>query len=472
MGRNMSGSTQRVVLVVDDEPALREVLSMRLGSWGFDVCVAGDGEEALRVLQERRPSIVISDVVLPDTTGLELLEGLRGTISPPPEVVMMTAYGSIDVAVEAMKIGARDFLTKPLDYAKLRSILEEVADPSAPPPREETAKALDRAAARDGRPEVWTARSRSMRTLLELVEKLASSEASALITGESGAGKEVVARAIHRVSSRREGPFVAVNAAALPEGLIESELFGHERGAFTGAAGVRKGCFELADGGTLFLDEIAEMPVSLQPKLLRVLEEGSLRRLGGAREIPFNVRVLAATNRDPHEAVKDGRLREDLLFRLNVFHLRVPPLRDRLEDLPVLAGHFIRQANSRHGLDVRGLGDEARDLLLAYRWPGNVRELKNVMERACILAGSGWVGEVHLPPGLRAMDEEDGMDEEAVSGERVVIPVGITAAEAEKKLILATLERTGNNKAEAARLLSVSVKTVRNKLKAYGLDGA
>jgi DNA-binding NtrC family response regulator len=467
----MTSPADRLVLVVDDEAAVREVLAMRLGAWGYDVCTAADGEEALRLAGSRHPRIVLSDVVLPDTSGVDLLAGYRASSSPPPAVVMMTAYGSIDVAVEAMKNGARDFLTKPLDYGKLRSVLDRVEGDEPPeevtrivPGSETPSGSRDRSmtAAAEG----LSSRSPRMRELLELVEKLASSDASALITGESGAGKEVFARTIHRLSRRRTGPFVAVNTAALPEGLVESELFGHERGAFTGAAGVRRGCFELAHGGTLFLDEISEMPISLQPKLLRVLEEGTLRRLGGAREIPFDVRVLAATNRAPEDAVQEGRLREDLFYRLNVFHLSIPPLRARSEDVELLTESFVEQANARHGLAVEGVEPEALAILERYGWPGNVRELRNVTERACILAGKGAIAPEHLPPHL----EEGGSRPMEISSERVVLPVGITAADAEKQLILATLERTGQNKAEAARLLGLNVKTIRNKLKQYGLD--
>lgn len=468
----MTAVQDRLVLVVDDEAAVREVLAMRLGAWGYEVCTAEDGEEAVRLATARRPRIVLSDVVLPDISGVDLLPGLRASASPPPAVVMMTAHGNIDVAVQAMQRGARDFLTKPLDYGKLRSVLDRVEgdEPQEGPTRVERSEgavgtpgntpALTAAAAG------LTSRNPGMRELLALVERLASSDASALITGESGAGKEVFARTIHRMSRRRSGPFVAVNAAALPEGLVESELFGHERGAFTGAAGVRRGCFELADAGTLFLDEIAEMPISLQPKLLRVLEEGTLRRLGGGREIPFDVRVLAATNRDPEEAVRDGRLREDLFYRMNVFHLRIPPLRSRPEDIPLLAGSFITQSNARHGLAVEGLDEETEAALAGYTWPGNVRELRNVIERAGILAGSGTIRPEHLPRHLL----DGGVRPMEISGDRVVLPVGITAADAEKQLIMATLERTGNNKAEAARVLNLNVKTIRNKLKQYGID--
>ncbi len=444
------------VLVVDDEPAVREVLTVRIGGWGYDVCAASGVEEAERLLAERSPDVVISDVVLGESTGLDLLRRLKAGDAQRP-VILITAHGSIDVAVEAMKGGAQDFLTKPLDYTKLHALLESAA-----------VELRQRAWTRDlvARLEVaglgpLVGESRPMRELFRLVEILASSDASAIITGESGTGKEVVARTIHELSARRDQPFVGVNAAAIPEGLIESELFGHEKGAFTGAVQSRPGCFELADGGTLFLDEIAEMPLALQPKLLRILETRRTRRLGGSREIDFDVRVLAATNRSPTSAVRNGQLREDLYYRLNVFEVVVPPLRDRLVDVPLLAQHFVREFSRKHGMEVEGLRDSTRELLSTYAWPGNVRELRNVVERAVILARKGWVEPIHLPPYIR--ERTAGLDPV------VVLPVGsTTAADAERALILKTLEHVGHNKAEAARRLGLDVKTIRNKLRAYG----
>ena len=316
-------TTPLKVLVVDDEAAMREVLEMRLGEWGFDVVLAGDGASAAERVEAEEPDLVISDVVLPDLTGLDLLRTLKAGDAGRP-VLLVTAYGSVDAAVEAMKEGALDFLTKPLDYAKLRTVLEDVRSELAQ--RGEAARLAGRLGAGDAGLGELVGASRPMRQLYELVGVLAESEAAAILTGESGTGKEVVARTLHRLSPRREGPFVAVNSAALPDGLTESELFGHERGAFTGAVAARPGCFEQAHGGTLFLDEIAEMPISLQPKLLRLLEEGTVKRLGGTREIAFDVRVIAATNREPEAAVDAGLLRQDLYFRLNVFHVELPPV--------------------------------------------------------------------------------------------------------------------------------------------------
>jgi transcriptional regulator with PAS, ATPase and Fis domain len=303
-----------------------------------------------------------------------------------------------------------------------------------------------------------------MRDLRRTVELLASSNASAIITGESGTGKEVVARAIHALSARRAKPFVAVNAAAIPEGLIESEVFGHEQGAFTGATRARPGCFEMAEGGTLFLDEIAEMPIALQPKLLRVLEDGRARRLGGSRDVRFDVRVLAATNRSAVQAIRDGRLREDLFYRLSVFELIVPPLRDRVEDIALLAQYFVRELSRKHQMRIDGIGDTARELLAAHAWPGNVRELRNVIERAVIVGRAGWIERRHLPPYLQAI--HPGVQS------TLTLPAGTTLAEAERRLILQTLERVGDNKAAAARQLGLDVKTIRNKLRGYGRDGS
>jgi DNA-binding NtrC family response regulator len=445
------------VLVIDDEPAVREVLSLRIEGWGHEVRAAADAVEAERELVAREPDVIISDVVLPGLSGLELLARLKSTDLSLP-VILITAHGSIDAAVEAMKLGAQDFLTKPLDYGKLRSLLEMSATELR---HRGEVRALESRLEEGGGLGGLVGESRPMRELFQMVDMLASSDASALLTGESGTGKEVVAHTIHQLSGRRAGPFVAVNAAAIPEGLIESELFGHEKGAFTGAVQARPGCFEQADGGTLFLDEIGEMPLSLQPKLLRILEDGRTRRLGGSRDIAFDVRVIAATNRSPAAAIRAGQLREDLYYRLNVFEIVVPALRERPGDVALLAQHFVRLFTEKHQMPVTGLRDRTRALLEAYPWPGNVRELRNVIERAVIVARAGWVEPAHLPPYLQGNPE--GGDP------TITLPVGISAAEAEKVLILKTLDYVGQNKAEAARRLGLDVKTIRNKLRAYGL---
>ena len=446
------------VLVIDDEPALREVLSLRLADWGYDVRAVEDAALGEREIERNRPDLVLCDLVLPGVSGMELLKRVKRR-DPQLPIVMMTAHGNVDGAVEAMKLGAADFLTKPLDTMALFALLEATASDVR---KQRVGLARGEDDADVGETNGLIGQSKAMRQVHRTIESLASSDASAILTGESGTGKEVAARAIHAASSRRDKPFIAINTAAIPEGLVESEVFGHEQGAFTGATRARPGVFEMADGGTLFLDEIAEMPIALQPKLLRVLEEGHARRLGGTKDIKFDVRVLAATNRSPAQAIRDGRLREDLYYRLTVFELLLPPLRERVEDIAVLAQHFVREFARKHKLDVDGIGDAAREQLERHAWPGNVRELRNVIERATIVARSGWIEPRHLPPYLQVIERG--------TSPTVTVPAGTTLAEAERLLILQTLERVGNNKAEAARQLGLDVKTIRNKLKSYGRD--
>jgi DNA-binding NtrC family response regulator len=446
------------VLVVDDEPAMREVLTVRLAAWGYRVLTAGTGTQARDVAERSHPEVVISDVVLPELRGLDLLDCLKAG-DPDRPVILITAHGSIDEAVEAMKRGAQDFLTKPLDYDKLEATLAAV--------RSQAEQRLRRTALESrldegvGLGELIGA-SAAIRGVLELLPLVAASEAAAIITGESGTGKELVARAIHTLGPRRDGPFVALNAAAIPETLMESELFGHEKGAFTGALASRPGCFEQAHHGTLFLDEITEMPAALQSKFLRVLEGGSLRRVGGRVEIRFDVRVVAATNHDIQEAVESGRLRHDLYYRLNVFTISLPPLRDRQGDVPLLAQHFVRQFNRKHNTNVLGVADDTMEVLENYTWPGNVRELRNVIERAVVLAREDWLEPSHLPLFLPKHSQRP------TSG--IIVPPRATAAEAERIVILETLKRVDNNKAEAARQLGLDVKTIRNKLRTWTKD--
>jgi DNA-binding NtrC family response regulator len=436
---------------------MRAVLEMRLKDWGYQALLAADGGEAERLAQKHHPDIILSDVVMPGLSGLELLRSFKKG-DPVRPVILMTAQGTIDMAVDAMKQGALDFITKPLDYEKLKSVLEAAQQDVTLRRQSQHLSTQMQKTSGFG---AFVGSSSKMREVYQLLETLANSDASALLTGESGTGKELAARAIHEHSTRSHGPFIAVNAAAIPETLMESEMFGHEKGSFTGATGTRPGCFELAHKGTLFLDEIAEMPAALQPKLLRVLEDGRVRRLGSAHEFTFDVRVLAATNRDPKDAVEKGLLREDLLYRLNVFQVVLPPLRDRREDLAGLIQHFLNELNSKHQTSVVAVRPDAMEKLQGYRWPGNVRELRNVLERAVILAKGEWIEVTHLPPYLRV--EEDGR------GVATTLPKGATVAETEKELILQTLQETGNNKAEAARRLGLDVKTIRNKLKSYGM---
>ncbi len=451
-------STHNRILVVDDEAAMREVLRARLERWGFEVATAEDGAEAHRLVEKRPPDMAISDVVLPDVSGLDLVKTLQSG-DPQRPVVLITAYGTVDTAVEAMKRGAIDFLTKPLDYDKLKATLRSAQERLA---GRSEAEDLLRTLSHEKGMGLLVGRSQPMLEVYEALRILGNSDAPAIVTGDSGTGKELAARAIHDGSARRSGPFVAVNTAAIAEGVMESELFGHVKGSFTGASADRPGFFELADGGTLFLDEISEMPAALQPKLLRVLEDSRVRRVGGRDETRVDVRVLAATNRDPEESLREKRLRPDLYYRLSVFTVRLPPLDDRLEDIPLLCTHFVGQFNEKHATSVEGVAQNVLESLQGYEWPGNVRELRNVMERAVILAREGWIEKLHLPPYLR------GVTEPQATGLR--LPEAVTVAEAERLLILHTLEQVKNNKTRAARLLGVDVKTIRNKLRAYGVS--
>ena len=445
--------------MVDDDAGIRGSLGVLLNSWGFEALQAGNAAEAMSIVEKQDPDIVISDVVMPETSGLELLRTLRAG-DPHRPVLLITAQGSVDIAVEAIKQGARDFLTKPLtDLPKLKALLD---DAERELEMRRKARRLTARVEEDGGLGDFVGVSKAIREVYQFIESVAQRDVSVMITGESGTGKEVVARTIHKMSRREGKPFIAINAAAIPESLIESELFGHERGAFTGAVATRQGVFEQANGGTLLIDEIAEMPMALQPKLLRVLADGKVRRLGGSFEFEFDVRVLAATNRDPFKAIEEGKLREDLYYRLNVVPIALPPLRARGEDVPLLVQHFVKEFNSKHQLNIEGTTDEAMTMLKGYSWPGNVRELRNVIERSVVLAKSDWIEEKDLPPYVR---------NPALRAEKLVFAVGeTTVADAERELILKTLERAGNNKAEAARQLGVDVKTIYNKLKSYGIE--
>jgi DNA-binding NtrC family response regulator len=450
---------KRKILIVDDDPGIRASLSVLLQSWGYEPLQAADAAEGARIAEKQEPDIVITDLVMPETSGLELLKKLK-TGDPHRPVLLITAQGSIDIAVEAMKQGARDFLTKPLtDLPKLKTLLDDAEKEL------EMRRKAKRLAARvdeEGGLGDFVGASKQIREVFQMIESVAQRDVSVMITGESGTGKEVVARTVHKMSRRESKPFLAINAAAIPESLIESELFGHERGAFTGAVATRQGVFEQANGGTLLIDEVAEMPMPLQPKLLRVLADGRVRRLGGTYEFEFDVRVLAATNRDPLKAIEDGKLREDLYYRLNVVQVMLPPLRSRADDIPLLVQHFINEFNSKHRLQLEGVTDDSMTMLRAYSWPGNVRELRNVIERSVVLAKGDWIEEKDLPPYVR---------DPTLRSEKLVFAVGeTTVADAERELILKTLEKAGNNKAEAARQLGVDVKTIYNKLKSYGIE--
>jgi DNA-binding NtrC family response regulator len=455
-------ATQEKVLIVEDEVHALTGLAELVSGWGYRTETARDGVEALERVQAWQPGIVVTDLKMPRMDGLELLERL-GELKQSQAVVVLTAQGSIELAVEAMKMGAYDFIQKPVDATRLRTILLNATR------QRETERELEvtRRKLRDtGVLGSLVGSSKKMQELFALIERVAPSNVSVLITGESGTGKEMVARTLHELSPRKAKPFVAVNCAAIPETLIESEIFGHEKGAFTGALERRAGCFELAEEGTLLLDEIGEMPVGTQAKLLRVLEERKLRRLGSKVEAPVDVRVLSATNQDPETAVANGQLRSDLYYRLNVFNIHMPPLREHKEDIPQIVNAMLMDMNRKHNRDVTAVDPEMMARLMAYDWPGNVRELRNTIERAVVLCGENAIEARHLPPGFGTKTVR-AQPETTVSSNAIQVEVGATVDEGERRLILKTLESTNNNKTRAAEILGISLKTLHNKLKDY-----
>ncbi len=452
MVESPKSAPERVLIVEDDAPTRRGLAEL-VRTWGFATEAAGDGEEALKLVTSFRPAIIVTDLFMPNMTGLQLLKALK---DEDVKVVLLTAQGSVETAVEAVKDGAEDYLTKPVDPQKLKRLLQRIAEMNAQKRENEALRRQLREKGTFGR---IVGNSPSMRRIYQVIEQASPTPASVLIIGESGTGKELIAQTIHQLSPRAHSPFVAINCAAIPETLLESEIFGHERGAFTGAIDRRAGCFELADSGTLFLDEIAEMQAVTQVKLLRVLQERKFRRLGGRVEQEVDVRVIAATNVNPFEAIREGKLRDDLYYRLNVFSIELPPLRDRKEDLPLLVQAFIDEFNARDRRQIRGVTPEAMRTLQLYDWPGNVRELRNVMERATILARGEFVEAQHLPRfGAPSKPQESAPP----SG--VTIAPGMTVDEAERRLIMATLEAAGGNKTRAAEMLGISLKTLHNKL--------
>jgi len=454
------------VLIVEDEPNALMGLAELISAWGYRTETARDGVEGWEKALSFGPAIVVTDLKMPRMDGMGLLAKLSEAgsgISANIAVVVLTAMGSIDQAVEAMKLGAYDFLQKPVDATRLRTILGNATRQRDTAIELEVARRRLRESGVLGR---LVGSSRAMREIFGLIEQIAPSNVPVLITGESGTGKELVARTLHDLSPRKSRPFVAVNCAAIPETLIESEIFGHEKGAFTGAADRRAGCFELANGGTLLLDEIGEMPSGTQAKLLRVLEEKKFRRLGARTEQDADVRVLAATNRDPNNAVAQGHLRADLFYRLNVFNIHMPPLRDHAEDLPAMVETMIAEMNEKHGRHVSGVSAPMLERLTTYNWPGNARELRNTIERAVVLCGEGALLEVgQLAQGF---GKSQAASARITDTDLVPVHVGTTVDEAERMLIVRTLESTGQNKTRAAEILGVSLKTLHNKLKVYG----
>ncbi len=436
----------RNVLVVDDEVGMRAALEANFRHQGWAVRTAGGKNEAVALFRAAPCPLVVTDMRMPDGDGIEVMNSVRA-IAPETVVILLTAFGNVPDAVTAMKGGAFDYLIKPVAFDQLKDA------------------ALRALAARDGEETGGTTESRLIgsaprfRRVVERAQQIARSEADVLIEAESGTGKELLARYIHRASARSAGPFVAVNCAAFPENLLESELFGHVRGAFTGATATKPGKFELANGGTLLLDEIGEMPLSLQPKLLRVIQEREVDRLGDTRSVPVSVRVIATTNRSLRDLVREGKFRLDLYYRLNVIPLGIPPLREHPEDIPELVEHFIGKYAPRRSGPVVRFAPELLLRMRAYDWPGNVRELENFVRRALALS----------PTPVMGLEVMDGIQSPASAPPKNVFEAGLTLREAEKQLLATTLEATGGNRTRAAELLGVSLRTIRNKIREYGL---
>ncbi len=441
-------------LAVDDDPNFLSALAELIEGQGYTTNTATNLRDARVQVSHRTPDVALVDLYLPDGRGIELLKDLEGGANT--QVVLMTGHADVESAVEALRLGASDYLTKPLDIGRLKGILATAANVQP------AARAAAAAVAEQGREVdrlgLLLGASAPMQAVYEMLTRVAPTDATVFLIGESGTGKDLAAQTLHHLSRRAKAPFLPLNCGAITPTLIESELFGHERGSFTGANRLHKGYFERAHGGTLFLDEISEMPIELQEKLLRVLETDAFMRIGGDRPVEVDVRVFAATNRDPHKAVADGKLREDLLYRLSVFPVQMPPLRDRGDDIDLLADYFLDELNRQQGTDKR-FTEEARERLHSHAWPGNVRELKNVIHRAYIMA------EEEICP--RCLPHELGGD--SGTGRSLHFTVGCSIEEVEKRLILATLELHGGNKRKTADVLGVSLKTLYNRLNAYKL---
>ncbi|MEB2311760.1 MAG: sigma-54 dependent transcriptional regulator [Sorangiineae bacterium] len=450
----------RRVLVVDDEENLRLVLRTLLRRHGYEVETAASGEEALGLVDSFGPDVVLTDVRMPKMGGLDLLATLKAK-GNDATVIVMSAYGNLDLAIEAMTAGAYDYVQKPFKPEEVVLALRKAEERESL--RREN-RVLREEIRRENKFEDILAKSEKMQEIFRTIAKIAEYKTTVLVTGESGVGKELVARAIHRRSSRRGGPFVPVNCGAIPENLLESELFGHKKGAFTDAIADRRGLFEEATGGTLFLDEIGELPLGLQVKLLRVLEDEKIRRLGETRDLKVDVRIITATHRDLAAETKAGRFREDLYYRLNVLPIHVPPLRERKDDIPLLIEHFVTRNNVRLGTSIRGLDTEARRLLYEYAWPGNVRELENTIERAMVLAESEQLVASDLPERVR--EARDPVQMQLASGE---LSVKKTMRIIEELLIRRALQKTKGNRTRAAEVLEISHRALLYKIKDYAI---
>jgi DNA-binding NtrC family response regulator len=445
------------ILIVEDEAKMRRLLELNLGEDGLKTLSAPNAEAGLQLLASEPVHLVITDLKLPGMSGLELLQAVKRQ-NPALPVVVMTAFGSVETAVEAMKAGASDYVLKPFSLAEMRMVVHKELDVSRL--REENRSLREALGEKYSHPNV-VARSVRMQEVLATVDRVAPTNSTVLLGGESGAGKDLIARVIHERSRRATGPFIKINSTAIPENLLESELFGYEKGAFTGATTSKPGKFELADKGTLFLDEIGDVPPATQVKLLRVLQERDFERLGGTRTIKVDVRLIAATNRDLRAALEDGTFREDLYYRLNVVPIDIPPLREHKEDVPDLANVFLARFSKESGRTLSGISPEAMDILLAHHWPGNVRELQNVIERACALATGGRleVSDIHL----------DTARSRNPASSDSFLPEGVTLDQWEDEMIREALKRSNGNKSQAARLLGLSRNALRYRLSKIGI---
>lgn len=450
------------ILIVDDDANHLKTLQTIVRSWGYQVTTADDGIKAVESVKDRPFALILMDVRMAQMSGIEALQRIK-QYNPAIPILIMTAYSSVDSAVEALKAGAYDYLTKPLDFEVLKISLARALEHSGLKTENATLKSKLGA---DYKLENIVGKSRPMKALIEMMAMIAPSEATVLITGESGTGKELIAKSIHHNSLRKDHPLVVVNCAGLSETLLESELFGHEKGAFTGADRRREGRFMQADKGTFFLDEIGETSAAMQAKLLRVIQEREIQRVGGEETLGVDVRILAATNRILEDEVKSGKFREDLFYRLNVVALRLPPLRERHDDIPLLAQHFLEKYSKKNHKQVNGFSPLAMDMLLKYAWPGNVRELENVIERAVILLPGEHITEKDLPSTITESYAEKGDWASPVS----LVAANRPLEEIEREAILATLEDSGGNKSETARRLGINRKTLHKKLKDYGMD--
>jgi DNA-binding NtrC family response regulator len=446
------------VLIADDLEASRKGLAALVATWGYEVEEAADGQEALAKAANSNPAVVITDLVMPKLDGLGLLKAVQAEL-PFTMVIIITGHGTIETAVGATKDGAYDYLTKPVDVARLRLLVEKAIEKGEALREVNVLRRRVKAVWGHGR---LVGTSKAMQAVFRQIDLAAPTSAPVLIVGASGTGKELAARTLHELSPRGQGPFVAVNCAAIPETLLESEIFGHERGAFTGALERRIGCFELAHQGTLLLDEIAEMSPALQAKFLRILQDGALKRIGGRSEIKVDVRVLAATNKEPARGLQDGSFREDLYYRLNVFTLSLPLLRARREDIPLLIQAFVEEFDAKYERKVRGVDEAALRLLVAHDWPGNVRQLRNTLERAVVSCAGELITAADLPS-----DPVPGSVEEPRAS--APHPAAVKLKDVEREVILKTLASMGNNKTRAAEVLGISLKTLHNKLNRYGV---